>query len=221
MPFEKSETERIVQLYNMIEGNKAHDFAAPTYRDSPYLREMTDIVLRRFGAEKDDAETLEDTVAVLRYLTESYDRMCRAGMSAKLYLPLLEAHARLSGIKPYGEDETADFEECFYRAQKARRRCFPDDCADLREALSGAIPEERIDELSRAAEETCRSSIKYDSVEMTEEYLAVIDEVEAEIDRLKTSDFCLEYWSLKSSLLAERGIVWQSPAQLNPNVMFD
>ena len=182
---------------------------------------MTDIVLRRFGAEKDDAETLEDTVAVLRYLTESYDRMCRAGMSAKLYLPLLEAHARLSGIKPYGEDETADFEECFYRAQKARRRCFPDDCADLREALSGAIPEERIDELSRAAEETCRSSIKYDSVEMTEEYLAVIDEVEAEIDRLKTSDFCLEYWSLKSSLLAERGIVWQSPAQLNPNVMFD
>ena len=56
---------------------------------------------------------------------------------------------------------------------------------------------------------------------MTEEYLAVIDEVEAEIDRLKTSDFCLEYWSLKSSLLAERGIVWQSPAQLNPNVMFD
>ena len=104
---------------------------------------------------------------------------------------------------------------------KARRRCFTDDCADLREAVSGAIPEERIDELSRAAEETCRSSIKHDSVEMTEEYLAVIDEVEAEIDRLKTSDFCLEYWSLKSSLLAERGIVWQSPAQLNPNVMFD
>ena len=181
MPFEKSETERIVQLYNMIEGNKAHDFAAPTYRDSPYLREMTDIVLRRLNAEKDDAETLEDAAAVLRYLTESYDRMGRAGMSAKLYLPLLEAHTRLSGIKPCGEDETAEFEECFYRAQKARRRCFTDDCADLREAVSGAIPEERIDELSRAAEETCRSSIKHDSVEMTEEYLAVIDEVEAEI----------------------------------------
>lgn len=36
------------------------------------------------------------------------------------------------------------------------------------------------------AQKNCQSSIKYDPIEKTEEYLAVIDDVEERIDKEKT-----------------------------------
>lgn len=56
---------------------------------------------------------------------------------------------------------------------------------------------------------------------MTDEYLAVIDEVERCIAETQTVDICFEYWHLKAMFLWEHDILWRSPAALNPNVMFD
>ena len=69
-----------------------------------------------------------------------------------------------------------------------------------------------------------RRSLKHDPVEMSEEYLAVIDEVEEKIDQNRTMrgmGSCHEIWGLKYEYLLEKGIHWKSPSVLNPRVMFD
>ena len=59
---------------------------------------------------------------------------------------------------------------------------------------------------------------------MSEEYLAVIDDVEEKIDKnrpLVGMGSCHEIWDLKYQYLLEKGIRWKSPQILNPRVMFD
>lgn len=58
--------------------------------------------------------------------------------------------------------------------------------------------------------------------ELSDEYLAVIDEVEQRIDEANTGDMHnFERIKLKSQLLKEYGIDWKSEIELNPNVRFD
>lgn len=68
--------------------------------------------------------------------------------------------------------------------------------------------------------------LKYDPIEDSVDYLAVIDEVEHKLyDELKGEPrhmgFCFRYWSLKRSILATYGIEWRSPGIMNPHVHFD
>lgn len=218
MPISMQELNRIVKLHGIIEGHKEYSHAAPTYKDSPYLAEMAQIAL----APRDhDIETLEEIIPTLWYLTECYDKMCRAGMSVKFYTLQLQAHTELMKLREYDIEDMEGFENCFYLAVKARNYYEPDDCSDLVAIVSGSLPDERIRELLLSAQESRRGFIKNDPVEKTEEYLAVIDEVEERIDKEKTMDFCMEYWNLKAEYLFEHGIIWRSPAQINPGVMFD
>ena len=66
-----------------------------------------------------------------------------------------------------------------------------------------------------------------DPVELTPEYLAIQDELEAELRELlkdcpRGLGFCHIYWSAKKRLLKEKyGIDWQSPAERNPMILFD
>ena len=190
----------------------------PTYNDSPYLSEMAELVLRQ---RDNDIETLEETIPALWYLTEAYDKMCRAGMSVKFYTPQLQDYTELMKLREYDSDDMERLESCFYLAVKARNYYEPDDCSDLVEIVSGSLPDERIRELLLSAQENRQGFIKNDPVEKTEEYLAVIDKVEEKIDKAKQMNFCLEKWDLKAQFLFEFGILWRSPAQLNPGVMFD
>ena len=218
MSFLQKDLERIEELYNIIESHKEHEYAAPTYRDSPYLLEIAEIVSRQ---SENNIETLEEIIPALWYLTESYDKMCRAGMSVKFYTPQLQAHTELMKLREYDSEDMEGFENCFYLAVKARNYYEPDDCSDLVAIVSGSLPDERIRELLLSAQENRRGFIKNDPVEKTEEYLAVIDKVEEKIEKTKQMDFCLEYWSLKARFLFEYGILWRSPSQLNRGVMFD
>ena len=218
MPISRQELNRIIQLHGIIEGHKEHSHAAPTYKDSPYLAEIAQIALT---PRDHDIETLEEIIPVLLYLAECYDKMCRAGMSVKFYTPLLHAHTELMKLREYDSEEMEEFENCFYLAVKARNYYEPDDCHDLVAIVSGSLPDERIRELLLSAQENRRGFIKNDPVEKTEKYLAVIDKVEEKIEKTKQMDFCLEYWSLKARFLFEYGILWRSPTQLNPGVMFD
>ena len=218
MPFLQEDLERIAELYNIIESHKEHEYAAPNYKDSPYLSEMAQLVL----AQRDnEIETLEEVIPALWYLTESYDKMCRAGMSVKFYTLQLQAHTELMKLREYDIEDMEGFENCFYLAVKARNYYEPDDCSDLVEIVSGSLLDERIRKLLLSAQENRRGFIKNDPVEKTEKYLAVIDKVEEKIEKTKQMDFCLEKWDLKAQFLFEFGILWRSPAQLNPGVMFD
>ena len=71
------------------------------------------------------------------------------------------------------------------------------------------------------------SPLKYDPVEKTPEYKAVIKYVEKELEELlkdkpKGMGFCHIYWYEKKRILKDKyGIDWKSPALMNPHVRFD
>ena len=88
---------------------------------------------------------------------------------------------------------------------------------------TGLIDDEKIDQIYQKRMNG-RRTFKNDPVEMTPEYLAVIDEIEERVEKnqkLHGMGSCFEYWDLKQQYLAEKGISWESPALLNPNARFD
>lgn len=70
-----------------------------------------------------------------------------------------------------------------------------------------------------------RRSLKYDPVEESDEYASVELEIErkirTEIGECRYMGYCHKYWSTKKKMLKEYGIIWKSPAELNPSVIFD
>lgn len=69
-------------------------------------------------------------------------------------------------------------------------------------------------------------NLKFDPVEMTPEYEAAIYDVEAQCAEALASEervmgFCYRYWAQKKAALAERGINWRTPSEMNPKVIFD
>lgn len=55
-----------------------------------------------------------------------------------------------------------------------------------------------------------------------ENYYDVAHECDRRLgDAPRGMGFCFGYWSILQQVLSERGILWQSPRELNPRVMFD
>ena len=71
------------------------------------------------------------------------------------------------------------------------------------------------------------SSLKYDPVEDTKKYKAILPELEAKIEAelegvSRGMGFCFYYWPKKKEILKrDYGIEWESPSVLNPDVRFD
>lgn len=68
--------------------------------------------------------------------------------------------------------------------------------------------------------------LDFDPIERTPEWEKLFCEVEEECDRRlgdapRGMGFCFAYWSVRREVLEEHGIQWQSPAAMNPHVMFD
>lgn len=90
--------------------------------------------------------------------------------------------------------------------------------------LSDYIDTDRLS--ADAFREKYNRHLKTDPVERTPEWEENYYEVEQECDsRLKDiprgMGFCHAYWPTLRAVLAERGIEWHSPSELNPRVMFD
>ena len=72
--------------------------------------------------------------------------------------------------------------------------------------------------------------IKYDPIEDTEEYKNIVQELEKKIETcmmfqdksINKLGSCHAYWDLKKAILkTDYDIDWESPAELNPDVIFD
>ncbi len=72
-----------------------------------------------------------------------------------------------------------------------------------------------------------KSFLKQDPVEWSIDYENIIDEANKKVYSLleghpRGMGFCFIYWRTKSRILLEDyGIKWESPAEMNPHVMFD
>lgn len=68
--------------------------------------------------------------------------------------------------------------------------------------------------------------LDFDPVERTPQWEEIYYKVEQECDRQlgdtpRGMGFCFAYWSTRRHVLANHGIHWRTPSELNPRVMFD
>lgn len=219
MAFNSEKTSRLSELLKEIQERQTHSFAAATYKDAPALKEIISIVEEQLLTDTDKS-TLIDSIAVLKYTAERFDSLGRFSVSAKLYKRVLELAVTL---KQKYDTLTKGVNDIFYNALLARNFYIDDDCEDLTVIASELMKSTDIEKML-SSRKNHRRSLKHDSVEMSEEYLSVIDEVEERIEKNRTlwgHGSCLEVWSLKREYLAGYGIEWHSIAVLNPTVRFD
>ena len=221
MPFTEERSERLKELFELIEKNGDYNAYELTYLAVPYLKETDEIVKAQLASEEPyDKVTLLDSATIMRYLAEAYDRLGRFAVSVRYYKRAIELAATLYTM--YGE-EMQDSSTMIYNALKARNYYVDDDCEDIREQALVFIPKDIVDDVFDTVMNR-RRNLKHDPVEMTEEYLAVIDEIDEKIEKNQTQrgfGSCHHVWSLKTDYLAEKGIEWKSPVVLNPRVRFD
>ena len=221
MPFTEKRAERLKELFELIEKNGDYNAYELTYQAVPYLKETDEIVKAQLASEEPyDKVTLLDSATIMRYLAEAYDRLGRFAVSVRYYKRAIELAAKLYTM--YGE-EMQDSSGMIYNALKARNYYVDDDCDDIREQALVFLPKDIVDDVFDTVMNR-RRNLKHDPVEMTEEYLAVIDEVDEKIEKNRQHHgfgSCHHVWSLKTDYLAEKGIEWKSPVVLNPRVRFD
>ena len=221
MPFTEERAERLKELFELIEKNGDYNAYELTYQAVPYLVETDELVKAQLASEDSyDKVTLLDSATIMRYLAEAYDRLGRFAVSVRYYKRAIELAATL--YTTYGE-EMQDSSTMIYNALKARNYYVDDDCEDLRAQAFIFIPRDIVDDVFDTVMNR-RRNLKHDPVEMTEKYLAVIDEVDEKIEKNREYHgfgSCHHVWSLKTDYLAEKGIEWKSPVVLNPKVRFD
>ncbi len=170
----------------------------------------------------DSVESLREKWNLYDIIVDSYKRMGRFALCVRYHEEIINLMVTL-----------ADKFDCRYRANeyiiydllKERNYYVDDDCVDIIDIVKKhkLIEEVSLENIVNIVYKS-RRSFKHDPVEMTDEYLAVIDEIEEEIFKKRTvfgMGACHEIWALKEEALAKRGISWMSPGMLNPRVMFD
>ena len=189
------------------------------YKASPLLKEILDLL-----EENSDKEqyTLEVQYDAYRFVADIYKMMGRFSLAAKYHEKALDASIVL--YQRYNE-KMKDIDSLLYDILKERNYYVDDDGLDVLAKVRGIglIDEHIIDKINDRVMSR-RRTLKNDPVEMSEAYLAIIDEIEEKIDKKRTifgMGACFEIWNLKAQYLAEKGISWSSPAMLNPRVMFD
>lgn len=219
MAYTEKDEKRLVELLQKIEDGKEHEYSAPTYKDTPYLKEMQDIVKNHLDSEQPyDKDTLTDSISVLRYLAGSYEKMCRVLYAEEMCKRVLELQSEL--YKRYSLTEEG-CDDDYYWALRLRNYYKKDDCKDLSTLMSEILPESSRIKIE-AEVSKYYPSIKHDPIELSEEYLSVIDEVERRMDEAGADKMhTFERIDLKKRLLSEYGVFWRSEIIMNPNVHFD
>ena len=217
MAYSEKSAARLAALHGEIEARKEHEFAAPTYRDAAALAEIRQTVFNQLESEHEH---------------ENYENMGRTACALPLRKKVLELDAELAArfgnSEAFVDENTEEasavregIESDYYCALKARNRYGRDECADLRELAAGLLPLDKQIQIEKNVFENYPMLVR-DRVELSEEYLAVMDEVERLLEEeYGENAHPLETAQAKARLLSERGILWRSEMQLNPGVLFD
>ena len=208
--------EKILQIKAKIDKSIAkREYIS--YREVPYLKE----IIALLECNKDTSkESLEFVYLSYLYVGEMYERLERLALSPIYLERALQVAVQ---IKELFGTSLKGIQDLCYKLLRDRNFYIDDDCEDLKPMMEKVLSHAVVESLFKERM-TVRRSLKHDPVEMTKEYLDVIDEVEEKIEKNRTlygMGSCHEVWMLKSEYLMEKGIKWKSPAWLNPRVMFD
>lgn len=212
MAYSEKDTHSLAQLLERVSDRVS-------YRDTPALREMQQVVENHLQAEiPPDADTMVDSIAILRYLADRYEYLGRFSVAAECYDRALHLAAQLHREHGIETDCAADM---LRLALKARNFYVDDNCVELLALCRSFLP--GTDKIAKDALST-RRHLKHDPVEMTAGYLTVIDAAEEYVEQNRAfhgHGSCHQAWRIKKEFLLTYDILWRSPAELNPRVHFD
>lgn len=207
---------RINELINHINKRKTEERFGATYRDNNDLKELAKII----SSFNDNKEELDLAFDIYNFLGEQYESMGRFSVASDYRLKALEISKKI--YEKYN-DKKDNLNNLLYVILRDRNYYIDDDCFDVKEVVLNIIEK---DIVNKTFENLFvhRRNLKHDPIEMSLEYLNIIDEIEEKIDKninYRGFGSCHEIWNLKFQYLLEKGINWNSPAILNPHVIFD
>lgn len=219
MAYTEKDVMRIQEILNEIENRKEHSNAAATYKDIPLLQELDRIEKKELNhVQSCDCQALVDSIFIVRYLARAYESMWRIKYANQYYKELLELHTILKQRYLVVDKDIADD---YYQALRARNYYGKDNCLDLVEFAKELLPKIKREDIEKQIREDFHP-LKHDPVELTDAYLAVIDEVERILDtpeNKKLHPFIRN--ERLQLLLKEYGIDWEPITVLNPGWHFD
>ena len=198
--------EKRDEVYQLIEDNL-------TFKITPVLNE---IAQKAEEIQADDPTHIIDKISVYEFLGDGYYSGGRMQLALDYYREAIELGKSLA-------DENRQYFEplrSLYTKLVMVRYLFEgNDSENLKEEISDYVKKSK--SLREDILEECQYATKHDPVEDSEEYLAVIDEIEERIyEETKDSDDADSsevYNQLKKQYLAERGIEWSDPLTYSGN----
>jgi tetratricopeptide (TPR) repeat protein len=173
----------------------------------------------------DENEPPEAVIRAYSFMGEEYVNLRHFGFARECYLKALDFYPKCSKDIFEDEEMTEIFEEGCANLLKIYGKMGSYETADrIYGLIRDALPE-KAESIHKQAMK--KQHILYDTVEYTDEYLAILPELEAKIeaelrDVRRRHGFCFQYWHAKEEILErDYGIEWSSPSVLNPGVMFD
>ncbi len=213
------ENQKLMQIKAYIEEieKRKGEKTLASYKDSSTLKEVLNIV---HEDKMKDEESLIQKYQILCYVANQYESYGRMFYAAKYYKEAVEIANELMTSFNARMD---DIQETISLLLKDRNYYVDDDCPDL-EVLVEPLLSRAIYHKMLRDRKAHRRSLNHDPIEMSDKYLAVIDEVEEKVNQNMTlfvMGSCYQYWDLKKRFLFEKGINWKTPHELNPKVIFD
>lgn len=218
--FDVETKQSITQIIEeIIKRENERSNRATTFRETPLLKNIHQMLKTGLDEERDSLLFAYD---VYLFLSEQYAYLGRMSIAADYHFEALLIAASLYDKYAIKKKDIVDV---FSTLLQERNYYVDDNCEDVLRILEKTplIASTKIKEIYEHRMNN-RRHLKHDPIEMSKEYLDVIDEVEEKIEQNRTLHglgSCHEIWMLKCKFLAEKGIIWKSPALLNPRVMFD
>ena len=179
------------------------------------------------GVEADSLEKLEDRAEIYDLAGDSSFLSGRRKLACTYYEKAFEAE--LLAVEKFEGSEDALLDR-LSNAVVSRNYLKDDDCGDLKNKAKKLVAAKKVDAVMREAIRTGRDRFRYDPVELTTEYLKVIDSVEEKVYRFLVNEgggkldvnkmFPHRYWKEKKKFLKLAGIDWRTPSEMNPGVRF-
>ncbi len=217
MAYTEHDTQQILALLKTIENRKAHPNAAATYQDIPALQEIDRIVKAQLASEQPhDRDTLSDSIFAVRYLASAYESMWRIACVHPCHIWLFQLHLELYRGFQVIDEELADD---YYAALRARNYYGRDDCPDLAAMAKELLPDRKRLEIEESVLVHNRP-LQHDPVELTDAYLAVIDEVDRRMAAMGPVPHPLAWNQRFQELLREYGVDWEPMSSFNPGWQF-
>ncbi len=219
MAYTEADIKRIIELIKEIDSRKEHSNAASTYKDVPALNEIAGIVKQQTVFEQPcDCDTLTDSIFAIRYIASAYESMWRIAYTNKYYKWLFELHLEL--YRRYGKKDS-ELADDYYAAIRARNYYGKDECTDLVTIAKEILSNNKRLRIEKQIFEDFHP-LKHDPVELSDDYLAVIDEVERLMDIPENKNIHHFVWNERfQMLLHQYGIEWEPITSLNPGWHFD